>query len=210
VKVLTCAVFPRSFALTETLLYSPRQRPRTALRSIRVHRSRERDCSDPHRRHPRMRCVRRVVSPVSLPVRGQEALEVCFFHHLLTRVHPCSTESVQCDRCKHFYHMSCVSPPLLAKPTKGYGWKCGSCGQPDDRSAGGSDTRSGTPATSNMANTNTNMNMNGTKTRGAAQPKTPVQSVRPRGRPRKDRVQAELEQNMEIKTFKGWPFRYFG
>lgn len=96
--------------------------------------------------------------------------------------------------------MSCVTPPLLAKPTKGYGWKCGSCSHPDGPGTGTS-TRAGTPST-------------GTKTRGAAgtaaQTKSVTPAARPRGRPRKNNVQIELEENMELTTYKGWPFRYFG
>lgn len=36
-------------------------------------------------------------------------------------------ESVQCDICKHHFHMQCVQPPLAAKPAKGYGWTCAPC-----------------------------------------------------------------------------------
>ncbi|KAH7867753.1 PHD-zinc-finger like domain-containing protein [Lentinula edodes] len=36
-------------------------------------------------------------------------------------------ESVQCDRCKKYFHMHCVQPPLQAKPSRGYGWTCAPC-----------------------------------------------------------------------------------
>lgn len=36
-------------------------------------------------------------------------------------------ESVMCELCKKHYHMYCVNPPLLAKPSRGYGWSCASC-----------------------------------------------------------------------------------
>lgn len=29
--------------------------------------------------------------------------------------------------CKKHYHMSCLKPPLLAKPAKGYSWVCIPC-----------------------------------------------------------------------------------
>lgn len=29
--------------------------------------------------------------------------------------------------CKQFYHMQCLTPPLLAKPAKGYSWGCLAC-----------------------------------------------------------------------------------
>ncbi|OBZ73631.1 Lid2 complex component snt2 [Grifola frondosa] len=75
-------------------------------------------------------------------------------------------ETVQCDRCKKFFHMGCVNPPLLAKPSRGYGWTA----QAEDKRA-----------------------------------------CRERARTaRKDRTLAEKEENVEIKHFKMWPFRYFG
>jgi hypothetical protein len=106
-----------------------------------------------------------------------------------------STDSVQCDRCKGFYHMHCVSPPLLAKPSRGYGWTCGSCfRQHDVALSARAQPRSSTPNSS-------------TKPRLS---KSSAPSARGRGRPRKDRTQAEREENLEVKTFKMWPFRYFG
>jgi hypothetical protein len=36
-------------------------------------------------------------------------------------------ETVRCDRCRSYFHMHCVSPPLAAKPTRGYGWTCAPC-----------------------------------------------------------------------------------
>jgi len=32
-----------------------------------------------------------------------------------------------CELCKKHYHMYCVNPPLLAKPSRGYGWSCAAC-----------------------------------------------------------------------------------
>ena len=36
-------------------------------------------------------------------------------------------ESVDCAVCKNTYHMSCVRPPLLKKPARGFAWACGPC-----------------------------------------------------------------------------------
>ena len=53
-----------------------------------------------------------------------------------------SQESVRCEfvpeflyeqtdlvdsMCKNYYHMSCLNPPLSAKPAKGYSWVCSPC-----------------------------------------------------------------------------------
>ncbi|KAH9945765.1 hypothetical protein B0H21DRAFT_860461 [Amylocystis lapponica] len=89
-------------------------------------------------------------------------------------------ETVQCDRCKRFFHMSCVNPPLLAKPSRGYGWTCAPCSRKHEEEV------------------------------DSHEPKTNAPAPRGRGRPRKDRSLAEKEENMEIKHFKMWPFRYFG
>ncbi|KAL0060485.1 putative PHD type zinc finger protein with BAH domain-containing protein [Marasmius tenuissimus] len=102
-----------------------------------------------------------------------------------------SPDSVQCDRCKNYFHMGCVQPPLLAKPSRGYGWTCGPCSKRHEEEVDGRGVRHGTPG---------------------ARPgnKSNAPAVRGRGRPRKDRTQAEKEENMTVKHFKMWPFRYFG
>ncbi|GBE86744.1 hypothetical protein SCP_0906250 [Sparassis crispa] len=99
-------------------------------------------------------------------------------------------ETVQCDRCKKFFHMGCVNPPLLAKPSRGYGWTCAPCSRKHEEEVDSHEVRHPTPI--------------------APKPKTNAPAPRGRGRPRKDRTLAEKEENMEIKHFKMWPFRYFG
>jgi len=100
-----------------------------------------------------------------------------------------SPDTVGCDRCKHFFHMSCVQPPLLAKPSRGYGWTCAPCSKRHEEEVDKHDVRHPTPIT---------------------KPKSNAPAPRGRGRPRKDRSLAEKEENVEIKYFKMWPFRYFG
>ncbi|KAJ8589556.1 hypothetical protein M405DRAFT_933391 [Rhizopogon salebrosus TDB-379] len=98
-------------------------------------------------------------------------------------------DTVGCDRCKNFFHMSCVQPPLLAKPSRGYGWTCAPCSKRHEEEVDKHDVRHPTPV---------------------AKPKSNAPAPRGRGRPRKDRSLAEKEENVEIKYFKMWPFRYFG
>ena len=102
-----------------------------------------------------------------------------------------SAESVQCDRCKNFFHMKCVQPPLLAKPSRGYGWTCAPCSREHEAEVDNRHVRYPTPS-------------------AAARFKSNAPAARSRGRPRKDRTQAEKEENLPIKHFKMWPFRYFG
>jgi hypothetical protein len=100
-------------------------------------------------------------------------------------------ETVQCDRCKKFFHMVCVNPPLSSKPSRGYGWTCAPCSREHEEEVDSQQImRHQTPLSS--------------------KPKSNAPAPRGRGRPRKDRMQAEKEENMEIKHFKMWPFRYFG
>jgi len=89
--------------------------------------------------------------------------------------------------------MSCVNPPLLAKPSRGYGWTCAPCSRRHEEEV---DSHEGVRQLTPIV--------------PPKPPKTNAPAVRGRGRPRKDRLQAEKEEAMEIKHFKMWPFRYFG
>lgn len=40
---------------------------------------------------------------------------------------PNSNDSVDCAVCQHTYHMNCVKPPLLKKPSRGFAWSCAAC-----------------------------------------------------------------------------------
>jgi len=100
-----------------------------------------------------------------------------------------SPDTVQCDRCKKYFHMACVQPPLIAKPSRGYGWTCAPCSRRHEEEVDSHEVRHPTPS---------------------GRPKSNAPAARGRGRPRKDRGQAEREEISDIKHFKMWPFRYFG
>lgn len=87
--------------------------------------------------------------------------------------------------------MGCNNPPLLAKPSRGYGWTCAPCSREHEEEVD-------------------SHKLNRHSTPGAQKPKSNAPAPRGRGRPRKDRVQAEKEEQLEIRHFKMWPFRYFG
>ncbi|KAK6587193.1 hypothetical protein PZA11_000483 [Diplocarpon coronariae] len=44
-----------------------------------------------------------------------------------------SSDSVDCAVCRNTYHMSCVSPPLLKKPSRGFAWACGPCSKAQEK-----------------------------------------------------------------------------
>ncbi|KAF8909530.1 hypothetical protein CPB85DRAFT_1221968 [Mucidula mucida] len=102
-----------------------------------------------------------------------------------------SLESVPCDRCKLYFHMQCVNPPLAAKPSRGYGWTCAPCSRRHEEEVDRHHVRHNTP--------------NGKPVTRSNPPAT-----RGRGRPRKDKNQTDNVESIPIKYFKMWPFRYFG
>lgn len=101
-----------------------------------------------------------------------------------------NADTVQCHRCKRFFHMGCVQPPLSAKPTRGYGWTCAPCARQHEEEVDSHEVRHPTPL--------------------LPKPKSNAPAPRGRGRPRKDRTLAEKEENLPVKHFNMWPFRYFG
>ncbi|KAI1096209.1 hypothetical protein F5B19DRAFT_224791 [Rostrohypoxylon terebratum] len=44
-----------------------------------------------------------------------------------------SNDSVDCAVCSHTYHMNCVRPPLLKKPSRGFAWACAACSRAQER-----------------------------------------------------------------------------
>ncbi|ATY58583.1 PHD finger and BAH domain (Snt2) [Cordyceps militaris] len=44
-----------------------------------------------------------------------------------------SNDSVDCAVCTFTYHMNCVRPPLLKKPSRGFAWSCGACSRAQER-----------------------------------------------------------------------------
>ncbi|KAB8299281.1 hypothetical protein EYC80_001361 [Monilinia laxa] len=44
-----------------------------------------------------------------------------------------SNDSVDCAVCQNTYHMGCVNPPLLKKPSRGFAWACGPCSKAQEK-----------------------------------------------------------------------------
>ncbi|KAH4056890.1 hypothetical protein HBI81_128810 [Parastagonospora nodorum] len=44
-----------------------------------------------------------------------------------------SNDSVECAVCRNTYHMNCVRPPLLKKPSRGFAWACGPCSRAQEK-----------------------------------------------------------------------------
>ena len=57
-----------------------------------------------------------------------------------------SNDSVDCAVCHHTYHMNCVRPPLLKKPSRGFAWSCAACSRAQERKLEARNTPSGADA----------------------------------------------------------------
>jgi len=88
-----------------------------------------------------------------------------------------------CELCKKHYHMECVNPPLLSKPSRGYGWSCASC---------------------NNKRENKELEVNTSKNRQSRDLVTAAVKARA-----KARSTTKIEEQPD-KYWKGWSFRYFG
>lgn len=55
------------------------------------------------------------------------------WNRMLTHPLPHSNDSVDCAVCQHTYHMNCVKPPLLKKPSRGFAWSCAACSRAQER-----------------------------------------------------------------------------
>lgn len=79
----------------------------------------------------------------------------------------------------------------MAKPSRGYGWTCAPCSRKHEEAVDSHELRHPTPVSVNKIKSN-------------------APAARGRGRPRKDKTLAEKEENLPVKHFNMWPFRYFG
>ncbi|KJK82961.1 hypothetical protein H634G_01089 [Metarhizium anisopliae BRIP 53293] len=57
-----------------------------------------------------------------------------------------SNDSVDCAVCQNTYHMNCVKPPLLKKPSRGFAWSCAACSRAQERKLEARNTPNGTDA----------------------------------------------------------------
>ena len=49
------------------------------------------------------------------------------------KANPNRNDSVECAVCHNTYHMNCVRPPLLKKPSRGFAWACGPCSRAQEK-----------------------------------------------------------------------------
>ena len=58
--------------------------------------------------------------------------------------HLYSASSVRCAACQKNYHMGCLNPPLLRKPSKGFAWQCAFCSRKEMLEASNPSSQSNT------------------------------------------------------------------
>ncbi|KAI8385709.1 PHD-zinc-finger like domain-containing protein [Blakeslea trispora] len=63
-----------------------------------------------------------------------------------------SAVSVKCAACQKSYHMACLNPPLVRKPSKGFAWQCAFCTRQEALSSASSPQSTANSA--NMSNAN--------------------------------------------------------
>ena len=72
--------------------------------------------------------------PLLPSLRTPHFLSYCrliYLREMLTEFQ--SADSVHCAVCGSTYHMNCVRPPLLKKPSRGFAWACGPCNRAQER-----------------------------------------------------------------------------
>ncbi|GJN89120.1 hypothetical protein Rhopal_002094-T1 [Rhodotorula paludigena] len=99
-------------------------------------------------------------------------------------------ESVACARCARVFHLSCVDPPLAAKPKAGYGWSCAPCSKAHDEEVEGYlEAGMGPPP--------------------GGSPGPQMLHASKKGKARQVDAQVRPDPH-DWRMTQGWPFRYFG
>jgi len=144
-----------------------------------------------------------VVAEVGISADLCDALRGC----AICRQWAASAESVRCDTCRKFFHMSCLNPPLASKPAKGYSWTCAPCAKEHDDivdehgvGGGGLDAQPGSGPVHGP--------------RSAAQT-TPKRTNRASmlgdvPEPENALLKRSAQDRQGLRCFHGWPYRYFG
>ncbi|ORX47405.1 BAH-domain-containing protein [Hesseltinella vesiculosa] len=128
-----------------------------------------------------------------------------------------STDSVKCAGCQKFFHMTCVSPPLIRKPSKGFAWQCGTCSKlalDDQSKANPPDPRiirSSLPSTRRTTRSRSQQHTSNTTPASATTPATPTPSVMNGAITKPTKPKLDLFSDpCQITTTNLWPFRYYG
>ncbi|KFY79588.1 hypothetical protein V499_01433 [Pseudogymnoascus sp. VKM F-103] len=118
-----------------------------------------------------------------------------------------SNNSVDCAVCHQTYHMNCVRPPLLKKPSRGFAWACGPCSRAQERKLEArntpnvADTGADAEDDEMMDDEDEDLLLHGTERSTGSS--SPVGSV-------EDDVPIHPGTEEQIYQASLWPFRYLG
>ncbi|KAG0177656.1 putative PHD type zinc finger protein with BAH domain-containing protein [Apophysomyces sp. BC1021] len=130
--------------------------------------------------------------------------------------------SVKCAACQKSFHMSCLNPPLVRKPSKGFAWQCAFCSRkeileehhPVANSVSQSPVVSSVPSII-VANPVGSGRTVKRQTRNTTRSQVQKPLMTPAAALKTTEVKLKISQKSntaqrEIRTTNMWPFRYFG
>ncbi|KAL4399815.1 putative PHD type zinc finger protein with BAH domain-containing protein [Malassezia pachydermatis] len=142
-----------------------------------------------------------IVAELSVSADLCDALRGC----AICRQWASSSESVRCDTCRKFFHMHCLSPPLLSKPAKGYSWTCAPCAKKHDDivdeqgvGGGGLDSDLSTAVRGPRSKNSSTRRTNKAHLFGDVL------------EPEHEKVLLTAMDREGLRCYQGWPYRYFG
>ncbi|CDH50301.1 lid2 complex component snt2 [Lichtheimia corymbifera JMRC:FSU:9682] len=135
-----------------------------------------------------------------------------------------SVSSVKCAACQKNFHMSCINPPLLRKPPKGFAWQCTFCTRLEHQDEEASSTNSNTSSSvleekPKKSSSSENKRFTRTTRSQSQQKSNPSIVVTPttNRQQRRSRTTTNTEsegsyqgQQKHYRLTNMWPFRYFG
>ncbi|CAO3599279.1 unnamed protein product [Absidia cylindrospora] len=138
-----------------------------------------------------------------------------------------STSSVKCAGCQKNFHMSCVSPPLTRKPSKGFAWQCAFCSKKETEdlsvSSPGPESQSSTTRTPSPEPGKRAVRLRSLQQQQQEQQQQKKQQKallkQKQQQAKKEKEKRLLEPSSSSKIFEDpsqvrtthmWPFRYFG
>ncbi|GAA6058119.1 hypothetical protein JCM3770_005947 [Rhodotorula araucariae] len=114
-------------------------------------------------------------------------------------------ESVACARCSRVFHLTCVDPPLAAKPKAGYGWSCAPCSKAHDEEVEGYlEAGFGPPPVRKAA-----VGVEGPPGKALAAAGSQMLHANKKGKARQVDANSRPDPH-DWRMTNGWPFRYFG
>ncbi|KAI9488569.1 hypothetical protein BDB00DRAFT_772160 [Zychaea mexicana] len=125
-----------------------------------------------------------------------------------------SASSVRCAACQKNYHMACLNPPLLRKPSKGFAWQCAFCSRKEIMEAPTASSHTNTATSSSLQTTTTT-------TTSAAEAEAEAEAAAPTSHHSRDTRSPSTPASRQRPTRNAarssaprmtnmWPFRYFG